>query len=108
MWPAQARERRLVEDLSDQAEVLVHHHARTVADRDPRGLLAAVLKRVETEVGQLRDLFTPRPNAEHAARVLRARALGVEVLPKPAVASGHLPLLASWIGERREALPAPP
>ena len=73
---AQAGQRRLVEDLGDQAEILVDHHAGAVADRDAGRLLAAVLECVETEVGELGDLFSRRPDAEDAAGVLRARAVG--------------------------------
>ena len=92
--PAQAGQGRLVEDLGDQAEILVDHHAGAVADRDAGRLLAAVLQRVEPEVGELGDLFARRPDPEDAAGVLRAGPLGVEVVAQPAVASGHLPLLA--------------
>ena len=97
----QARQGRLVEDLGDQAEVLVDDDPVAVADRDAGGLLAAVLQRVQAEVGQLGDLLAGRPDPEHAALVLRTRLLGVEVVAQLAVASGHLPLLAEsgrWAG----------
>jgi hypothetical protein len=87
---AQAGERRLVEDLGDQAEVLVDHHAGAVADRDARCLLAAMLQCEEPEVGEFRDLFLRRPDTEDAARILGATLLGVEIVGQPAVASGHL------------------
>ena len=90
---AQAGQRRLVEDLRHQAEILVDHHAGAVAHRDAGRLLAAVLQRVQTEVGELRHLFAGGPDPEDAALVLRAGPLGVEVVAQPAVASGHLPLL---------------
>ena len=92
---AQAGQRRLVEDLGDQAEILVDHHAGAVADRDAGGFLAAVLECVEPEVGELRDLFPGRPDTEDAAGILRAGLLGVEIVGQPAVASGHLLLLAA-------------
>ena len=72
---AQAGQRRLVEDLGDQAEILVDHHAGAVADRDAGGLLPAVLQRVEAEVGELGDLFAGRPDAEDAALLARWRLL---------------------------------
>ena len=90
---AQARQRGLVEDLGDEAEILVHHHAGAVADRDAGGLLAAMLEGVEAEVGQLGDLFTGSPDAEDATGVLRTGPLAVEFVVQPTVASGHLPLL---------------
>jgi len=72
---------RLVENLADQAELLVDHHVGAVADRDPGGLLAAVLQCVEPEVGELADVLVRRPHAEDAA--LLARAL--HVLPQVGV-----------------------
>ena len=71
-------ERGLVEDLRDQAHVLVDQDLFAVADRDAGGLLAAVLERVEPEVGELGDLFTGRPDAEDPARVLRTPVVRVE------------------------------
>ncbi len=54
---AQRMQDRLVEYLGNKAHVLVHDDARTVADRDPSRLLAAVLKGIEPVVGELADLF---------------------------------------------------
>lgn len=67
--PAQARQRRLVEDLRDQAEILVDDDTRAVAHRDTGGLLAPVLQRVETEVGQVGDLLpgAHTPKTPHAS-----------------------------------------
>ena len=61
MWPigevaAQRAQVRLVEDLGDQAHVLVDEDLLAVADRDAGRLLAAVLQGVEAEVGELGDL----------------------------------------------------
>ena len=36
MWPAQRGQRGLVEDLGDQAHLLVHHDPVAVTDRDAR------------------------------------------------------------------------
>jgi hypothetical protein len=67
--PAQRGEGGLVEHLGDQAELLVDHDGGAVGHRHPGGLLAAVLERVQTEVGQLGDVLARRPDAEHAAGV---------------------------------------
>ena len=80
-------ERGLVEDLRDQAHVLVDQDLAAVADRDAGRLLAAVLEGVEAEVGQLGDVLARRPDAEDAAGVLRALVLGVECCGQPAVAT---------------------
>ncbi len=65
--PDHARQRRLVEDLRDQAQLLVDHDRAAVADRHPGRLLPAVLQRVEAVVGQLGDVLAGRPDAEDAA-----------------------------------------
>lgn len=88
----QAGQRRLVEDLGHQAEILVDHHAGAVADRYPGRLLPPVLQRVQPEVGQVGDLLPRGPDAEDTTRVLGAGSLGIKVVAQPAVASGHLPL----------------
>ena len=45
-----------------------------VAGRDARGLLAAVLQRVQGEVGEAGDVGLRRVDAEHAALVARSVA----------------------------------
>ena len=60
----QCGERRLVEDLSDEAHVLVDDDARAVGDRDAGCFLATVLEGVQAEEDELGDLFTRRPYAE--------------------------------------------
>ena len=52
----EAGEARLVEHLVHEAHVLHRHHARAVRDGDPGALLAAVLERIEAEVGEPRDV----------------------------------------------------
>ena len=91
---AKASQRGLVEDLGNQAEILVDHHSRTVADRDARCLLATVLQRIQPKVSEFGYFFTGRPDSENATCVLRAWPVGVELVTQPAVASGHLLLLA--------------
>ena len=59
-------QRLLVEDLADQAEILEHQYLGAVGDGDARGLLPAVLQRVQAVVGELGDVFTRRPDAEYA------------------------------------------
>ena len=106
---AQAGQRRLVEDLGDQADVLVDDHSGAVAHRDAGGLLAAVLESVKPEVGEFGNLFLGGPDAEDAAGILGAAFLGVEIVvlfldpaafryqpyPSLAVPVISLPLLAA-------------
>jgi hypothetical protein len=66
----QGVQRGLVEDLRDQAHVLVDEDLPPVADGDPGRLLAAVLQRVQAEVGELGHLFAGGPHPEDAAGVL--------------------------------------
>ena len=54
---AQPAEDRFVERAGDQAHLAVAVDAVSVADREPRALLAAVLQRVEPEVSEPRDVF---------------------------------------------------
>src|SRR5262245_4409389 len=72
-WPA-ARQRlqQLVrEDVVDQAQALRQLHAVAVAGHDARRFLAAVLQRVEAQVGEARRLRVPE-DAEQAATVVEA------------------------------------
>ncbi|GMA38222.1 hypothetical protein GCM10025883_02670 [Mobilicoccus caccae] len=61
----------LVEDLADQAHVLVDEDSRTITCGDACGLLPAVLQRVEPVVGEFGDLLAGRPDPEDTAGVLR-------------------------------------
>ena len=64
-----------------------------VADGDAGRLLAAVLQRVEPEVGQFGDLFTGRPDAEDAAGVLRAmlsRLTGKQIVRESTITALHV------------------
>ena len=65
--PVQAAQLLLVEDLGDEAEVAQDRQAAGVGDRDPGGLLAAVLEGEEAEVGDARDIAAGRADAEDAA-----------------------------------------
>ena len=67
--PVQRVEHGLVEDLGDQAHVLVDHDPGAVADRDARRLLAAVLERVQAVVGELGHILARRPDAEDPAGI---------------------------------------
>ena len=98
---AQRVEGRLVEDLRHQAHVLEDHDLGAVADRDAGGFLAAVLERVETEVGELGHLLARGPDAEDAAGVLGATFVGVEVVVQPTICSCHCLMR---IGSRRASL----
>ena len=81
----------LVEDLGDQAHVLVDQEARAVTGGDARRLLAAVLQRVEAEVGELGDLLAGSPDPEDAAGILRGLLTGDEVMCQSSVAACHVP-----------------
>ena len=65
-----------VEDLRDEADVAHGHDAAALARGDPRGLLAAVLKRVEGEVGQAGDVGLRGVHPEDAALVAWTVAIG--------------------------------
>ncbi len=88
----------LVEDLRDQAHVLVDEDLVAVADRDAGRLLAAVLQGVQAEVGELGDLFTGGPDAEDAAGVLGALLPGQQVVGEAAIGAGHAPSLRRRAG----------
>ena len=62
----------LVEDLGDEAELLVDEDVLAVGDRDAGGFLAAVLLGEQSEVGESRDLLPRRPHAEETALLFRA------------------------------------
>ena len=63
------REAALVEHLRDEAHVLDDGDGLAVAHRDAGRLLAPVLQRVETEVGEVRHGLTGRVDAEDATGV---------------------------------------
>ena len=65
----------LVEDLGDEAGVAQGGDVAALAGRDPGRLLAAVLQRVEPEVGEAGDVVAGRVYAEDAALVTRPVAV---------------------------------
>ena len=79
----------LVEDLGDQPHLLVHHDAAAVADRDARGLLPAVLQRVQAVVGELGHVLVRGPDTEHAAGVSWRPVLGEEFIRQTTVGGCH-------------------
>ncbi len=91
--PGQGGQMALVEHLRDETHVLVDHDAVAVADRDPGGLLAAVLQGVQPEVGELGDLFAGGPDAEDAAGVLGTTFSGEELVGELTIAALHPPSL---------------
>ena len=65
----------LVEDLRDEPGLAQGRDVAALAARDPGRLLAAVLERVEREVGETGDIVAGRVDAEHPALVARAVAV---------------------------------
>ena len=86
---AQRGQGGLVEDLGDQAHLLVHHDAAAVTDRDARRFLPAVLQRVQAVVGELRDILTRRPDTEYAAGLSWRRVLVNKLIRQTAVGGCH-------------------
>src|SRR2546421_5164386 len=80
----EAIERQLVKGLGNQSDVLVHPQASPVAGRDAGAFLAAMLQRVEAEIGEVRHLFPGRIDAEEAAGLLHA-LVAEPVAPQNAV-----------------------
>ena len=66
----------LVEDLGDEPGVAQRGDVAALAGGDPRRLLAAVLERVEREVGEPGDVVPGGVDPEHPALVARAVAIG--------------------------------
>jgi hypothetical protein len=64
-------EHRFIEDLRDEAHVLVDHDPGTITDRDARRFLAAVLERVQAVVGELGHVLPGGPDPENPAGVPR-------------------------------------
>ena len=87
----EAGQRALVEDLRDQAHVLVDEQAAPVGGGDARGLLTAVLQRIEAEVGELGDLLAGGPDSEDTARVLRSTLVRHQVMGQSPVSTWHAP-----------------
>jgi hypothetical protein len=67
---AERRERRLVEDLGDEPELLEDQDVLAVGDGHPGRLLAAMLLREQREVGQPSDVIAGCPHGEDAALLL--------------------------------------
>ena len=76
---AERRQCRLVEDLRDEAELLVDDNRRAVRHRHAGRFLAAVLQGVEPEVGELGDVLTGSPHPEHPAGILGRLLVVVQV-----------------------------
>ena len=102
---AQRRERALVEDLGDQAHVLVDEDLLAVGGRDAGRLLPAVLQRVEAEVGELGDVLAGGPDAEDAAGVLRPLLAGEQVVGEASVSACHDVDSPTPAGQDRSAAP---
>ena len=79
----------LVEDLTHQAHVLEDHDPAAIAHGDTGGLLAAVLQRIQAEVGELGDILVRRPHPEHPTGVLGSTVVGVEFVRQTSIRAGH-------------------
>ena len=77
--PLEGGQRRLVEDLADQAHLLVDEHAAPVGDGHAGRLLATVLEGVEPVEDEVGDLLPRSPHPEDPARL--AWMVGVEHVP---------------------------
>ena len=91
---------RLVEYLRDQPHFLVHHDAVTVADRDARGLLSAVLQCVQAVVGEFGHVLVGSPHTEYAACVSWRPVLGGAFIRQTPVGGcqGGRPPVAKTVG----------
>src|SRR5580765_3372341 len=86
-------QRALVEDLRDQAHVLVDQQPLAVGRRDAGALLPTVLQGVEAVVGELCDVLAGSPDAEDTTCVLRALLAGEQVMGEESIAASHAPIL---------------
>ncbi|GGR82135.1 hypothetical protein GCM10010284_14330 [Streptomyces rubiginosohelvolus] len=82
-------QRRFVEDLRDQSHVLEDQDLGPVAHCDARGFLSAVLQGIQSEIGELGDLFARSPDTEDAASVLGAFLSGEQVVVESSITTGH-------------------
>ena len=88
--PAQARFR---EHLGHVPHGLFEMHVLPVRGDDARALLAAMLQRVEPEVGELGNLVTGGPHAEDAAGVLETAIRVEEIVDEATISARHGPSL---------------
>ena len=86
---------RLVEDLRDEAEVAQGHDVAVLARGDPGRLLAAVLERVQREVGEAGDVGLRGVHPEDATLVARSVAIGNRLLRSHSNRLGRDPSWAS-------------
>ena len=82
-------ESRLVENLRDQPHVLVDHDVVSVADRNARRLLAAVLQGIQAVVRQFGNLIARSPHPKNTACVLRSFFTGQQVVGEESITAGH-------------------
>ena len=88
----------VVEDLGDQAEVLVDEDLGAVGGGDARRLLAAVLEGVQPEVAQAGDVLAGGPHSEDAALLARR---GLELVGVVVGQSGQAGDADGHCGNRR-------
>ena len=86
---AQRGQRRLVEDLRDEAHLLVHDNPVPVADGDAGRFLAPVLQGLQAVVRELRDVLARRPDSEDSAAVARRSIKRIKIMRETAVWLNH-------------------
>ena len=79
----------LVEDLGDETHVLVDRDTVAAGRGNTRGLLPAVLQRVETVIRKFGYVLAGGPHTENAARVLGAFFAGEDVMSEFSIGSNH-------------------
>jgi hypothetical protein len=99
--PLERAQLLLVEDLADQAGVAHRGDVAALAGGDARRLLAAVLERVEPEVGEASDVVSGREHAEDAALI--AGTLAVDQRP---LSQWFLGAVAERLDRKCRRLPA--
>ena len=87
--PGQGVQRGLVEDLGNEAHVLVDVDPLAVAGGYASRLLTAVLQCIQPVIGKFCYFFTGCPNTEDATGILGSFFAGKKIMGKFAIAACH-------------------
>src|SRR5581483_4711031 len=101
---SEGRQLLLVENLRHEPEITEGGQSTAFGDRDPGGLLSAVLKRVEPEVRDPRDVTIAGADSEHAAHLDDAQL--DRVGPTGGIAGDDHPCFGGRVEVDVEAAPA--